>query len=173
MARIRRYSGTYFPFRAMEVVNKILAMVVVISEISKGKFSLHVSNPSESFLIPLFGFALKYLLFSSYFTEIKGIGVQKREFSIWLEGLFSRFSSSGWVTIKYHQILSEDNICYKFFGLLLLAYSRAGWSREAGGFTTVFNRGLCPLCLVTLPNEDMTVNGSSFAGLCWKQQTRT
>lgn len=66
----------------MEVVNKILATVGVISEVSKARFSLHVSKPSESLLIPLFNFALVYLLFRSYFTEIKGVRVQEREFSI-------------------------------------------------------------------------------------------
>ena len=70
----------YFSFRVLEVVNKILAMVVIIiTEISKGKFSLHVSKPSESLLIPLFNFALTYLLFSSYFNEIKGIKSTREE----------------------------------------------------------------------------------------------
>lgn len=71
----------YFPFRIMEAVNKILTVVVVTTEISKVRFSLHVSKPAENF-IPLFSFALAYLLFSSYFTEkIKGGRVQGREFS--------------------------------------------------------------------------------------------
>lgn len=66
----------------MEVVNEILTVVVVTTEIGKVRFSLHVSKPAENFLIPLFSFALAYLLFSSYFTEkIKGGRVQGREFS--------------------------------------------------------------------------------------------
>lgn len=65
MTRVSRYSGIYFPFRSKEVVNKILAMGVVISGISKARFSLDVSKPSESFLIPLSNFALTYLLFCS------------------------------------------------------------------------------------------------------------
>lgn len=51
MSRVSRYSCMYFPFRITEFVNKILAMVVVIAEISKVRFSLHASKPSKSFFL--------------------------------------------------------------------------------------------------------------------------
>lgn len=78
----------------MEVVNKILTVVVVTTEISKVRFSLHVSKPAENF-IPLFSFALAYLLFSSYFTEkSKGVEYRGGNSPSDLKGYFSSSSSS-------------------------------------------------------------------------------
>lgn len=85
----------YFPFRIMEVVNKILTIVVVTTEIGKVRFSLHVSKPAENFLIPLFSFALAYLLFSSYFTEkSKEVEYRGGNSPPDLKGYFSSSSSS-------------------------------------------------------------------------------
>lgn len=44
------------------------------------------------------------LLCSSHVTEIKGIKIMVREFFSWPEGIFSRFSSSRWITINYHKM---------------------------------------------------------------------
>lgn len=81
--------------------------------------------------------------------------------------------------MRAHLVSSEliqclwGNICYKFFRLLSLAYSRAGCNREAGGFTTAFYSRLCLFWLVTPLKTDMTGNGRGSTGLCWKEQMRT
>lgn len=79
----------------MEVVNEILTVVVVTTEIGKVRFSLHVSKPAENFLIPLFSFAFAYLLFSSYFTEkSKEVEYRGGNSPSDLKGYFSSSSSS-------------------------------------------------------------------------------
>jgi len=46
MTRVSKYSGMHFPFRITEVVNKILAMVVAVAEISKAM----CLSPQKAFL---------------------------------------------------------------------------------------------------------------------------
>lgn len=61
----------------MKIVNEILAMVMVINETGKCKFSFHMFKPSKTY-IPLFSFGLVYLLFSRQLTEVTGIRVEQR-----------------------------------------------------------------------------------------------
>lgn len=88
-----------------------------------------------------------------------------------LKGYFSSSSSSTWVITRYHQVSLRKTSATS--SLVCCCWhipeldETVKWE-----ITRVFNRGLSSFWPTTRQNEDMTVNGRGFAGLCHKEQAR-